>query len=228
MKCNRKEIILAVDSSTSLLSVGVYKQGKIFCIQKFSQDHSENLTKYLDMLLKKTKSKLTDIKNIVVNIGPGSFTGLRIGLSFVKTLAMFLNIKNIITTTSFDILLFEFIENYDIKNEDCKIYTLFPSVKNEFYLNCYVLKNGKIKKEDIVKYMKKEEIEKIFSAKKEKFYVVYSHKLMSSINIDKSIVKKLSFSAQTMINLFVKSYKKLYKIVPLNKLFPLYIRHTYY
>ncbi|MFN3551024.1 MAG: tRNA (adenosine(37)-N6)-threonylcarbamoyltransferase complex dimerization subunit type 1 TsaB, partial [Endomicrobiia bacterium] len=83
--------ILSLDTSTKNLSMCLYKNGKFYEENIQSEDHSENLTKILDKILKKTKTKLNQITHLLVNIGPGSFTGLRIGLSFVKTLALNLN-----------------------------------------------------------------------------------------------------------------------------------------
>lgn len=49
--------------------------------------HSEQLIPHMDMLLKASKVAKTDITGIAVSIGPGSFTGLRIGIATAKSLA---------------------------------------------------------------------------------------------------------------------------------------------
>ncbi|MCX7716033.1 MAG: tRNA (adenosine(37)-N6)-threonylcarbamoyltransferase complex dimerization subunit type 1 TsaB [Endomicrobia bacterium] len=141
MKINN---ILAVDTSTQKLSMSLYscRKNKIYCYEESVSDHSENLIKFLNKLLIKTNVKLDDITHIGVNTGPGSFTGLRIGLSFVKTLARYLNIK-VITTTSFNMILWEIINSVNIE-KTLDIITLFPSVKNEFYFCKFRIESKKI------------------------------------------------------------------------------------
>src|SRR4051812_44347917 len=55
--------------------------------------HSEIATVELEKLLLKTKVELRDLNLLAVNIGPGSFTGLRVGISLVKTLAYSLGLQ---------------------------------------------------------------------------------------------------------------------------------------
>lgn len=53
---------------------------------------SEKTLDLLNTFLKKNKLKLVDIKKIVVNRGPGSFTSVRLGIVFANTLSFALNI----------------------------------------------------------------------------------------------------------------------------------------
>jgi|YNPMSStandDraft_1061717.scaffolds.fasta_scaffold12494_1 tRNA threonylcarbamoyl adenosine modification protein YeaZ len=212
-----KNIILAVDTSTHILSMSVYKNGEIFCSSKKSSDHSENLTMVLDKLLEKSKLTLNNINLLAVNTGPGSFTGLRIGLSFVKLLAKYLKVK-IVATTSFLMLLHEFVKKCKIK-ESCNIITLFPSVKNEFYFCKFEYENKKIQKILKYGYIKQSEID----LEEADFFLIpnfVEHNIKNFI--------KLNFSSKKIIDLFLDKNKMLYKTVMYQKLFPFYIRHTYY
>lgn len=49
-------------------------------------EKSQMLLSFIDQLLKKRNKKISDIKEIEVNTGPGSFTGLRVGVSVANTL----------------------------------------------------------------------------------------------------------------------------------------------
>ena len=49
--------------------------------------HSEQLVPHIDMLLRASQVERNELKGIVVSIGPGSFTGLRIGCAVANTLA---------------------------------------------------------------------------------------------------------------------------------------------
>ena len=53
---------------------------------------SQNVLKIIDQLLKEKKIKLNEIKEIKVNTGPGSFTGLRVGVSVANALGFALKI----------------------------------------------------------------------------------------------------------------------------------------
>jgi tRNA threonylcarbamoyladenosine biosynthesis protein TsaB len=59
---------------------------------KARQDKSQKLLPFIDETLKKKKKKIEDIKEIEVNTGPGSFTGLRVGVSVAQALGWVLGI----------------------------------------------------------------------------------------------------------------------------------------
>jgi tRNA threonylcarbamoyl adenosine modification protein YeaZ len=211
-----KKLILAIDTSTHFLSIALYKDGQIFCSTKNSLDHSENLVKILDKILSLSEVRLKDINLLAVNIGPGSFTGLRIGLCFVKFLAKYFRLK-IVTTNSFWMLLYEFIKKYDL-NKNCKIVALFPSVKNEFYFCEFEVNNKKEQKIMKYGYVKQSEM----NFKNVDFFLIPK---FVKIDIKNSV--KLSFSAKQIIQMFLDE-SSLYKIVSYYQLVPFYVRHTYY
>jgi tRNA threonylcarbamoyl adenosine modification protein YeaZ len=211
-----KKLILAIDTSTHFLSMALYKDGQIFCSTKNSLDHSENLVKILDKILSLSEVRLKDINLLAVNIGPGSFTGLRIGLCFVRFLAKYLRLK-IVTTNSFWMLLYEFVKKYDL-NKNCKIVALFPSVKNEFYFCEFEVNNKKEQKMLKYGYVKQSEM----NFKNVDFFLVPK---FVKIDIKNSV--KLSFSAKQIIQMFLDE-NSLYKIVSYYQLVPFYVRHTYY
>ncbi|MBQ1388140.1 MAG: tRNA (adenosine(37)-N6)-threonylcarbamoyltransferase complex dimerization subunit type 1 TsaB [Clostridia bacterium] len=85
--------ILAIDTSAKSASVAVTENGEIkgeFFINTMLT-HSETLMPMIDGVLKNTKISIRDIDCFAVNCGPGSFTGLRIGIAAVKGLAYALN-----------------------------------------------------------------------------------------------------------------------------------------
>lgn len=54
--------------------------------------HSEVITSHFQDLLTKAKKESSQLKGLIISIGPGSFTGLRVGANFVKTLSYSLNL----------------------------------------------------------------------------------------------------------------------------------------
>lgn len=93
--------ILGVESSATAASVAVYSDGKIIT-QLFSNTgltHSQTLLPMVDNALKMVGFSLNDMDYIAVSNGPGSFTGVRIGISAVKGMAQPLGIKCIEVST---------------------------------------------------------------------------------------------------------------------------------
>lgn len=220
----KKKVILAVDTSTWQLSMCIYKDGKFYSKSLPTEDHSDSLINCLDELLKKSGLKLTQINYIGVNIGPGSFTGLRVGLSFVKTLGLSLNLK-VICVNSFDIIFYEFMKKYEPKI-DSKIVVLFPSVKNEFYFCEYLFDDTDLKVLNIG-YIKIQDIKKQFSSKCK--LLIPENLKGTSFYEDKFDVCKVEFNASTtIIRIFIEGKKCMYRLLKPKELFPLYIRHTYY
>ena len=82
-------IILAVDTSAKVSSVSIMKDGKLTAITTLNtgNTHSETLLMSVKSLLEQSSVKVSDIDLFAVTNGPGSFTGIRIGVSLVKGLA---------------------------------------------------------------------------------------------------------------------------------------------
>jgi len=86
---------LLLDSSNKFLSVGLSKDGKVFdkiCYEAW-QRQSEMMVTEVDNILKRNKLTKNDLDAVVVGIGPGSYTGVRIGVTIAKTIAYALHIK---------------------------------------------------------------------------------------------------------------------------------------
>lgn len=103
--------ILGIDTSSSKLSLAIIEKGKI--IGDFNlnlpKEHSRYLVPSIDKLLKKTKLSLNKIDALAISIGPGSFTGLRIGVATVKALAIAKR-KKVMGISSLDVLAYNGLE----------------------------------------------------------------------------------------------------------------------
>ena len=78
--------ILGVESSATAASVAVYSDGKIIA-QSFSNTgltHSQTLLPMVEDTLKTANISLSDVDYLAISNGPGSFTGVRIGIASVK------------------------------------------------------------------------------------------------------------------------------------------------
>ncbi|MDR2543697.1 MAG: tRNA (adenosine(37)-N6)-threonylcarbamoyltransferase complex dimerization subunit type 1 TsaB [Treponema sp.] len=88
-----KKIICAIDSSSYILSVSVLNGDKLFCKETDAQmKHSEHVMPVIDNLIKQAALKPKHLQGVLCMSGPGSFTGLRIGYSITKGLALSLSI----------------------------------------------------------------------------------------------------------------------------------------
>ncbi|MDD5174240.1 MAG: tRNA (adenosine(37)-N6)-threonylcarbamoyltransferase complex dimerization subunit type 1 TsaB [Candidatus Omnitrophota bacterium] len=97
--------ILAIDTSTDYLSLAILKSGRVAAKfhKKADRKHSMLLVPMVDRLLKKAGLKIREIDCFAISVGPGSFTGLRIGVTVVKGLAYALK-KKIVAVPTLDVI----------------------------------------------------------------------------------------------------------------------------
>jgi tRNA threonylcarbamoyladenosine biosynthesis protein TsaB len=81
--------ILAIDTSTPVGSIAIVEGALLRAqhILNISATHNQRLLPGIDRILMETEWSLNDLDALAVSLGPGSFTGLRIGISIVKGLA---------------------------------------------------------------------------------------------------------------------------------------------
>ncbi|MDZ7333381.1 MAG: tRNA (adenosine(37)-N6)-threonylcarbamoyltransferase complex dimerization subunit type 1 TsaB [candidate division KSB1 bacterium] len=82
--------ILGIDTSTDVCAVALTEDQHLISEYRNSnrRAHAEKILPAIDWVLRDAKITINDLGGIAVSIGPGSFTGLRIGLSVVKGLAL--------------------------------------------------------------------------------------------------------------------------------------------
>lgn len=81
-------ILLGVETATAVCGIALVEGGTVLA-EKWVEErfaHAEKIFGLLDDVLGTAHERLRDVQGIAVSIGPGSFTGLRIGLSVVKGL----------------------------------------------------------------------------------------------------------------------------------------------
>lgn len=82
-------LTLAIDTATKVCAVGLCRDGQILAEYRINMGmtHSEGLMPQLEQLLTRTKITKNEIDLLAVSMGPGSFTGLRIGLASAEAMA---------------------------------------------------------------------------------------------------------------------------------------------
>jgi len=125
-------LILAISTSSNTCSVSILEDDK--CIKELNiinqRTHSENLMPLIDSLLNETKLSLKDINLIACDNGPGSFTGIRIGISTVKAMVEAMNIP-VIECSSLEAL------SYNVNDESDYIVSLIDARNNQVYCGIF-------------------------------------------------------------------------------------------
>lgn len=123
--------ILAVDTSSKFLTIALSSEDKI--IAEYSIDsrttHSEKLMPGIESLLKEANISVDDIDLFVVSKGPGSYTGLRIGVASIKAMA-YANDKKIIGISSLENIAnnIEYFDGYIIPMIDARNNRVFAGI----------------------------------------------------------------------------------------------------
>ena len=86
--------ILSIETSTSICSVAIHEQGELLALAEIKEPgaHAEKLLLLVDEVLEKAGLSFGDLDAVAVSQGPGSYTGLRIGVSTAKGIAYALEI----------------------------------------------------------------------------------------------------------------------------------------
>lgn len=79
-------LILLIETATPICSVALAKDGLVFAQRTTAEPnaHSSQLLQFIEELLTETQTELSSLDAVAVSMGPGSYTGLRIGVSTAK------------------------------------------------------------------------------------------------------------------------------------------------
>lgn len=145
--------ILAIETTGAFASVALMKDdkiiGQIHGNDRFS--HLQNLMPQVDTVIKESKLSLDDIDVIAVSRGPGSFTGIRIGVSSVRALSQALDIP-CVEVSSLEALAMNAVGIFDKKDEismsksafddDVLVCPILDARRSQIYGGGYYIKNG--------------------------------------------------------------------------------------
>lgn len=134
-------IILAVDTSGLGCSVAVTDKTELIAdvnLRK-NETHSKHLMGVIQDVLRISGLEMDAIDLFAVSHGPGSFTGLRIGMSTIKGLSMATG-KPILGVSSLDALA------YAVHYPDCRLCAMIDARKDEVFTASYILENGTLEK----------------------------------------------------------------------------------
>lgn len=141
-------IFLAIETSTHVCSVALIQDTQVIAhIETYeSFSHAEKLTTYIEQILHTAKNKKLNIDAIAVSKGPGSYTGLRIGVSTAKGLAFGFNIP-IISIDTLQILAQAALAKSTINTMQPVLYCpMIDARRMEVYTTLYTSKLEQYKK----------------------------------------------------------------------------------
>jgi tRNA threonylcarbamoyladenosine biosynthesis protein TsaB len=125
-------LILCIETGTDICSVGLVNNGELLSLRESDsgRDHAKRVAVFVDELLRENNLDPQALDAIAVGEGPGSYTGLRIGVSFAKGLCYGLN-KPLIAISSLAALTQVAIEDYQagiVDIDDWKSALLCPMI----------------------------------------------------------------------------------------------------
>lgn len=195
--------ILAINTSgmTAQLALQVDDK-KYFSELDASMKHSENLLPEIEKLLLKAKLKLSQLEYLAVNVGPGSFTGLRISSATAK--ALLLTQKNLkaVKINSFEILANNFFES----NSEKSVNIVLNALSGLYFVS----------EIDRANYITEPKM--INKSELNSFSNIVSDELIENVDL-----KLAKFTCENMLNVAIKKIENK-EFCSESELVPLYIR----
>ena len=177
--------VLTIDSTEKEGIINLAFDNKIYVKKLLAgESHSEFLLAKIEDILLENNLTIKDINVVSVNLGPGSFTGVRIGVSFVKAFMLSLNLKAVVFN-SFDIL------SYNIKDKN--YIAILNSNNEDIYFKSVLdgkISFGFMKAEEINNFIKENKV-KCYCKKSESAYFKGISKL-KSLKISDDVSAKIT------------------------------------
>ncbi|MFA8449887.1 MAG: tRNA (adenosine(37)-N6)-threonylcarbamoyltransferase complex dimerization subunit type 1 TsaB [Bacteroidales bacterium] len=131
--------ILCIETATNICSVAVGIDGKVAALKESTRknSHAEVLTSFIQEALDEAKINKEDLDAIAVSKGPGSYTGLRIGVSTAKGLAYALSCPVITVTTLQSMAMGVILENQIAISENTLLCPMIDARRMEVYCGLY-------------------------------------------------------------------------------------------
>lgn len=219
--------ILAIDTSGTNCSVAIIDDEKI--ISDFSLNtgttHSQNLVPMLEQIQNFSKIELKDIDAIACCIGPGSFTGIRIGIATVKGLAISLN-KPVIGVSSLESLA------YNVSTFDGTICSIIDAKNENVYAGLYTNPTCPTLISDYVSDSIYTLIEKLKNVSRKVIFIgdgslAYEDKLKSALSNNAYFVPKhLNMQLATSLARAAMNYAEKNQYITYDELKPLYLKKS--
>ena len=217
--------ILAVDTSATAASVAIAEENKL--IGEFSIDtaltHSRTLMPMLEQLLKNTGSTIDDIEALAVNVGPGSFTGVRIGVAAVKGLAFSKNLPCVSVSTLHSMA-------YNMLGCDCIVCAVMDARCSQVYNALFRVEGEKVTRLTEDRALSLSDLKQELKSIKEKIILVGDGAILCSnylgTELDNVVLAPFNKRVQTASSVAYAAFEKLKlgEKLTAQQLMPVYLR----
>ena len=121
-------ILLAIETATMQVGCALAVDGEVVATHEVSRGrrHAENLVPAIEFLCRQAGIGLADLSAIAVDIGPGLFTGMRVGIATAKTMARALTVP-VVPVCSLDVLA------HPLRHGDRVIASIIDARRGELY-----------------------------------------------------------------------------------------------
>jgi len=189
---NKRFPILAVETTGEMCSTAVLLDERNFVELNHLQKHihSQKLIEMIDIVLSQSNLKLNDVNTIAVSMGPGSFTGLRIGVAAAKGLAFGSSLP-IIPVKTFDALALQLAE---IITSDVNFNIINRASIDDVYFSKYVVTSNTVCCLHKTQLVDLNEVDKMIAANELNFgNVVLKNREIRDKNIKASYIGKWAY-----------------------------------
>ena len=130
-------LILQIDTSTTVCSVTLSQNGQTLAVLNLDEPnaHAAKLTVLIEQILHESGRSIKELAGIAVSMGPGSYTGLRIGVSTAKGLCYGLDIP-LVAVNTLDALFAGYREQFDLQEKEAYI-PMLDARRMEVYAAVY-------------------------------------------------------------------------------------------
>lgn len=207
-------LILNIETSTRVCSVCIAREGKLIGIKESEEEksHAKKLTGFIDELLKEHGYTYKDLDAIAVNKGPGSYTGLRIGVSTAKGLcyATGLPLIAINTLQSMAFGIIKEVQAKSLRIDDFENVLLVPMIdarRMEVY-SAFFNSDGDFERDVKAEIIDEDSYQEILKSRKMLFFGDGSEKIHETVNHENAVfIESIQPSSKNMIELSEKSFK---------------------
>ncbi|MGL4911440.1 MAG: tRNA (adenosine(37)-N6)-threonylcarbamoyltransferase complex dimerization subunit type 1 TsaB [Romboutsia sp.] len=219
--------VLGIDTSSLAASVAVIEDNKLICEYTINtkKTHSQKLMPMIENMLKISDININEIDIIAVCEGPGSFTGLRIGMATAKAISHVNNLP-IVSVNSVEIL----AGNMNLC--DKKICAILDAQRTQVYMGQYKFENNELKELKSVDVVEIDELITQLLENDEEWIIVgeavykYEDKLKEVSNIYIPAPSHNVNKASSLCTIAVNKYNKNIDIHNCYNVNPMYIRKS--
>ncbi|MGL5693616.1 MAG: tRNA (adenosine(37)-N6)-threonylcarbamoyltransferase complex dimerization subunit type 1 TsaB [Peptostreptococcaceae bacterium] len=219
--------ILGIDTSSNASSVAVIEDNKLICEYTVNTKttHSQKLMPMIENMLLISGLNIKEIDAIAICIGPGSFTGLRIGMATAKAIAH-VNDLPIIGVNSLEIL------GSNMNLCDKKICSILDAQRNQVYMGKYEFKNDKVVELQPIDVVEIETLLEEISNQSEEWIMVgeavykYEDKIKEISNIKIPAPSNNVTKASSLCSIAIKKYSENIDVYNCYNINPMYIRKS--